>query len=518
MSAGSPFLVRHADLVFALKTFAAAALALVVALWIDLPRPYWAMATVYITSQPLAGATSSKAIYRVLGTVIGAIVTVAIVPNFVNAPELLCLVTAIWVGFCLYLSLLDRTPRSYVFMLTGYTVALIGFPAVSDPASIFDTAVARVEEITLGIICATLVSTTVLPRSVAPTVADRVSSWLSDARNLCLDVLSGRGAEPAHRAQRMRLATDAVEIDMLASHLDYDWLADTNAVRGLHVLRLEMLMLLPTLASISERMAALGNHLQENLPELACLIDNLKHWLSAEDTERQQQAETLRAKTAALRPKLDSDSSWEQITAANLLIRLRELVDISQACRSLSRAITTGDDVSCLQLTLGLERAIAPTRHRDHGMALWSGAGAAIAILICSAFWIATGWADGASAPMMAAVACSFFAAQDDPAPGIKSFGVWAVVSFIVVAIYLFAVIPAISNIEVLIAALAPPFLLFGVLIARPSTTFIGMSLASNAATLMALQEVYDADFGAYANSAVAFIVGIATATIVIKL
>ena len=62
-----PFLVRYADIVFALKTFAAVMLALVIALWLDLPRPYWAMATVYITSQPLAGATSSKAFYRLTG-------------------------------------------------------------------------------------------------------------------------------------------------------------------------------------------------------------------------------------------------------------------------------------------------------------------------------------------------------------------------------------------------------------------------------------------------------------------
>ncbi|MBA1914506.1 FUSC family protein, partial [Escherichia coli] len=85
----------HADLVFALKTFAASMLALVIALAIDLPRPYWAMATVYITSQPLAGATSSKAFFRVMGTLIGAIVTVAMVPNLVNAPELLCLAIAL---------------------------------------------------------------------------------------------------------------------------------------------------------------------------------------------------------------------------------------------------------------------------------------------------------------------------------------------------------------------------------------------------------------------------------------
>ncbi len=152
------------DWVFALKVLGAAVLALFIALWIDLPRPYWAVSTVFITVQPLAGATRSKAIYRVCGTVLGAIVAVILVPNLVNAPELLTLAIALWVGLCLYFSLLDRTPRSYVLMLAGYTAAFIGFPAVADPGSIFDTAVARAEEITLGILCASLVGSIVLPQ------------------------------------------------------------------------------------------------------------------------------------------------------------------------------------------------------------------------------------------------------------------------------------------------------------------------------------------------------------------
>jgi uncharacterized membrane protein YccC len=40
------------DWVFALKVLAAAVLALFIALWIDLPRPYWAVSTVFITMQP----------------------------------------------------------------------------------------------------------------------------------------------------------------------------------------------------------------------------------------------------------------------------------------------------------------------------------------------------------------------------------------------------------------------------------------------------------------------------------
>jgi uncharacterized membrane protein YccC len=368
-------LVRHADLVFACKTFLAAMLALIVALWLDLPRPYWAMATVYITSQPLAGATSSKALYRVLGTVIGAAATVAMVPNLVNAPELLSLAMALWVGLCLYLSLLDRQPRSYAFMLAGYTVALIGFPSVSDPGSIFDTALARVEEISLGIFCATLVSTVVLPRSVAPAVAQRVESWLKDARRLARDELAGAGRVPELLAQRLRLATDAVEIETLAGHLSYDRVADANTIRGLQMLRRHMMMLLPLLASITDRMAALGDRFREAHPALEQLLESLAQWLSTDIGERQP-AGQLREAIADLRPNLDADAAWEQIVLANLVIRLRELVDISSDCRALELAIAAGRDPAQVPLAFEPEAGITPQRHRDHALALWSAAGA----------------------------------------------------------------------------------------------------------------------------------------------
>lgn len=517
MRAEEPFLVRHADLIFALKTFAASMLALVIALAMDLPRPYWAMATVYITSQPLAGATSSKAFFRVMGTLVGATMTVAMVPNLINAPELLCLAIALWVGLCLYLSLLDGTPRSYVFMLAGYTVALIGFPSVSEPGAIFDTAVARLEEISLGIICASLISTIVFPRSVAPAVAGRVDGWLLDARRLSQVVLLREGTNETRRGKRLKLATDIVEIDTLSTHLAYDRLTDRNAVTGLREIRVRMLMLLPVIASLEDRLAALGEEALRRQPELKRLLEDLAQWIVS-DVSARQPAERIRAMIAERQAVLDDSASWERIIITSLLSRLRELVDLSRDCRELTEAIAGNRNVSTLDLAFHSEAGAAPVRHRDRGLALWSAAGAAVAILICCAFWIGTGWPDGASAPMMAAVACSFFAAQDEPARFIRSFGLWSLVAIVVVAIYLFALVPAISHIEVLVVALAPTFLLYGFLIARPATAGTGMALAANTATLLALQSTYIADFASYANSAVAFFVGVLIAELVTRI
>jgi uncharacterized membrane protein YccC len=514
MTTGQPFLARHADIVFSLKTFAAAILALVIALEMDLPRPYWAMATVYVISHPLAGATSSKAFYRLLGTVIGASATVAILPNLVDTPELLCLVIALWVGACLYLSLLDSTPRSYVFLLAGYTVAFVGFPEVSEPGGIFDTAVARVEEIGLGIICASLVSTIVLPQSVAHAVAARVDNWLSDVRRLSQSVLAGHGTERASRDQRLRLAADAVEIDTLSNHLAYDRSVDFNTARGLRALHLHMLMLLPLLASIGDRIAALGGRL---LPGLSGLLDDIANW-SAIEGHGHQLADRLRVAIATLQPKLDAGASWDQIMIASLLIRLRELVDLLQDCQTLRRTIAADDDPSHVELAFRPEAGAARVRHRDHGVALWSGMGAAIAILVCCGFWIETGWPDGSTAPMMAAAACCLFASQDDPAPAISGFAWWSIVSMPVVAVYLFAVLPRVSNIEMLIVVLAPSFLAFGVLLARPATASAGLALAIFTATLLALQSTYSADFAAFANTGVSLVIGIATAAVMTRL
>ena len=121
------------DWLFSAKTFAAAMIALYIGLALELPRPYWAMATVYIVSNPFVGATRSKALYRALGTALGASAAVVIVPPFVESPFLFSVLVAVWTGTLLYLSMNDRTARSYVFLLAGYTLPLIALPAVTNP-------------------------------------------------------------------------------------------------------------------------------------------------------------------------------------------------------------------------------------------------------------------------------------------------------------------------------------------------------------------------------------------------
>ncbi|WP_031362569.1 FUSC family protein, partial [Caballeronia sordidicola] len=151
------------DWTFSLKTFAAGMLALYIAFYFDLPRPYWALASVYIVSNPFVGATRSKALYRVIGTVLGALASIALVPPFAETPYLLSALIALWTGVFVYISILTRAARNYVFLLASYSLSVIALPALSNPLSIFDVAVARTEEITLGIVCASIVGSVFFP-------------------------------------------------------------------------------------------------------------------------------------------------------------------------------------------------------------------------------------------------------------------------------------------------------------------------------------------------------------------
>src|SRR5689334_9210504 len=101
-------------IIFSVNCYIATILTMFIAFSLDLKSPGWAMTTVYLTSQPLSGAMRAKAVYRAVGTFVGAAAMVAIVPNLVDAPELTTLAIMLWVALCVFVSLLDRTPRSYI--------------------------------------------------------------------------------------------------------------------------------------------------------------------------------------------------------------------------------------------------------------------------------------------------------------------------------------------------------------------------------------------------------------------
>ncbi len=378
---------RH-TLLFSVNSFAAAMLALYIGFALGLPRPYWAMTTAYIVSQPLAGAVRSKAVYRVLGTLLGAAAAVAFVPTLVNAPVLLCLALSLWVGGCLAISLLDRTPRSYVLMLAGYTAAIIGFPSVTQPGAVFDVAVSRVVEIGLGILCATLVHSLVFPRPVGTVLKQRLSTWLGEADRWALDVLRGQDAQAIARDRR-HLAAAASEIRILSSHLPFDTsrLRETTCVVA--ALHERMLLLIPLLSGLADRMEALREIRDDRV---RAALDAVIAWIES-GAGRDDGLDLIERLDSLAARRRGAD--WSALLIESLLVRL------SEAVRALAEghALMARLDNPEAPLSPGLEastRAKGQTRmHADVPMALLSGLAAVVATLLSCAAWILGGWPEG---------------------------------------------------------------------------------------------------------------------------
>ncbi len=501
------------DWIFSVKTFVSAMLALAIALRLGLDRPYWAMATAYMVSQPLTGAMRSKGAYRFIGTLVGAIAAVALVPNLVDAPTLLVGAASLWTGICLFFALLDRTPRSYVFMLAGFTAAIIGFPAVNAPLGILETALVRVEEITLGIMCSIVIGTIVLPRPVGPVIIARLDAWFAVARDWIFAVLAGRRDDDTARSARRAMAGASVEVGMLITHLAYDTSLLQTATRPVSVLRRRMMFLLPLISGIGDRLDVL-RAAGTLSPEIQTVLDQLAGWIHSGDDASDRETARMQDAIARATPHLTAAADWTTILQAGLMSRLAELADLAHDVQALRRQVMTG---SSNLPKLALPRGIAPdaTRYRDYGMALLSAFAAALAVGLVCCLWIATAWPDGATAAMMAAILCTFFAAQDDPVPAILSFLYYTAIAIVIDAVYLFAILPMVTGFEMLVLALAPTFLVLGVLIARPATFLAGLAIAVNGASMLALTDTYNANFADFVNTSLAALAGMAAAATV---
>jgi len=494
------------DWFFGVRTFAASMIALYIALLMQMPRPYWAMATVYIVASPFVGPTSSKALYRAVGTFIGAAAAVLFVPMFIQTPYLLVVIIALWTGTLLFLSLHLRTANSYALMLAGYTLPLIALPVVDNPLAVWDVAEARTEEIFLGIACAAVVGAIFWPRRLMPVFSDSVDKWFSDASSYSLRFLN-RDVQP-EEVSNLRSAMVATfnSLELMIGQLPHEG-ARPQTVRNTKELRGRMIHLLPVVDALDDALYALERRTPELVDKFAPVLESTRQWL-AQNEGSLQSWEALKAQLDALQPSAVELNERKALLFSNALYRLGEWIDLWQDCRSLQQAIAS-DSQDNWRAVYRHWRLGRLTPFLDRGLMLYSAASTVSAIIVASVLWILLGWSDGGSAVILAAVACSFFASMDDPAPQIFRFFFWTGMSVLFASLYLFVVLPNLHDFPMLVLAFAVPFICIGTLTVQPRF-YLGMLLTLvNTSSFISIQGAYDADFLSFANNNLAGPVGL---------
>ena len=149
-------------LLFGLRMWASVCLALYIAFWLELDQPFWAGASAAIVCQPHLGASLRKGWYRLIGTLVGAVMSMLLTACFPQDRALFLAGVALWGAACAFAATLLRNFASYSAALAGYTVAivagdLLGATGGVNADAAFLLAVSRATEICIGIVSAGII-------------------------------------------------------------------------------------------------------------------------------------------------------------------------------------------------------------------------------------------------------------------------------------------------------------------------------------------------------------------------
>lgn len=485
------------QLVFAAKLFTASMLSYAIAIQIGLTQPYWGIATCCICMNPLTGAIRSKAVFRFVGTLSAGIVSLAIAAVFGSVPALLIVVTGLVATLGFGISFMDRTPRSYGFQLFAVTLILIAVAGVDHPETMFNTAIARVAEIGLGVIATTIIDGMFWPQSLASTLPAELSRWLGSMQQWATDVCNGHQRDAQADHDRLKLLTAISSLSQLTTSLRYDPGIDRRDLQYAFAIQRRLLAMIPLLAAISDRIAALegaqGIALQPHLAAArACLA--MAASLPAE-TER-----GLRQLSSGMPPL----RAWNGLMHVALADMLGEVLLLWKEIKHIDAALQARLAVDP-QLLPRISETAPAVLTPDHGHALRMAAGIGVSYSLICAFWLVTGWSQGGTALILGTVGVAFFGGGDEPGLAIAMFARFTALAFAVAFVVSYCLLPFATDFQtfaLVMAALIVPFGMWAAV--NPMATLLLSLAVSN----LNLQASYaPLDFGAFLESVVATLI-----------
>ncbi|WP_433737041.1 FUSC family protein [Pseudomonas putida] len=472
--------------VYIFKVLIAAFLTLWLAMRLELPQPRTAMITVFIVMQPQSGQVFAKSFYRFLGTLAGSAVMVALIALFAQNTELFLGALAIWVGICTAGAARSRNFRAYGFVLAGYTAAMVGLPALAHPEGAFMAAVWRVLEISLGILCSTLVSAAILPQTSSAAMRNALYQRFGVFALFVTDGLRGRSKQEAFEAGNVRFIAEAVGLEGLRSvtvfedphmrrrngrlsRLNSEFMGISTRFNALHQL-LERLR-----SNGADHVAAA---IKPGLQDLAELLDGFSgRALTSADAARLVTALTaykadLPARVRSLRAVFQESgpSDAEQLdfhTAYELLYRfVDDLHSYAQTHASLA-------DHSHER-----EQWDEPFTPQTNWLAAAaSGIRAAFILVVLGSYWVATAWPSGATMTLVAAATVGLSAATPNPKRMSFQMACGTFLGALIGFAEMFFIYPWIDGFPLLCVMLAPVFVFGAFLASRPQYAGVGVGL-----------------------------------------
>ncbi|MNJ07045.1 p-hydroxybenzoic acid efflux pump subunit AaeB [compost metagenome] len=472
--------------VYIFKVLSAAFLTLWLAMRLELPQPRTAMITVFIVMQPQSGHVFAKSFWRLLGTLAGSSMMVALIALFPQNTELFLPSLALWVGLCSAGAMRYRTFRAYGFVLAGYTAAMVGLPALEHPDGAFMAAVWRVLEISLGILVSTLVSAAILPQSASAAMRNALYQRFGVFAGFVAEGLRGDSQRDRFESSNVRFVAEAVGLESLRNvtafedphmrrrngrlgRMNSEFMAITTRFNALHQLleRLRSRGPLQIVTAIEPGLSALAELLDAYAGRALTDADamRLAEELAAYKEGLPERVRSLRAAYVETGP---SDAELLDFhTAYELLYRfVDDMHNYAQTHASLTEHNHAREQWD--------EPYVAQTNWM---VSLAAGVRAAFILLVLGSFWIATAWPSGAMMTLIAAATVGLSAATPNPKRMSFQMACGTLFGAFVGFFETFFVFPWIDGFPLLCLVLAPVFVFGAFLASRPAYAGYGLGL-----------------------------------------
>ncbi|NHO33763.1 FUSC family protein [Acetobacter fallax] len=469
------------DLVFSLRTTITSLVALSIALWMELGQPQWAAMTVWIVAQNTIGESLSKAHWRVVGTLAGAVAAIMLVAASPQQPWLFFPLLAGWIGLCAGLGTLCHNYHSYTFVLMGFTCAIISVSAIDTPDQVFSIAVARSTYILLGVVCEMTVALICEPNVASrarAAVRHNLQDIIEGTASVVRDVLISHA--PPERDlyntfSRVMTLNDRIEFSAIETGHSGPMVASARATLGQAAkfmsrgLGMQTRLALsgqkngrfaqPVVAAFADFLAAMPRFLDSDagVTQLCTHADTL---LRTCETSIEQ---TARLENGSSEQRAFVD---DRIVLQGIALLLSELTLLLNCFRG------TGPD----KQALGALRLVRPAHGRA---ALSNGLRSFIAVLIAALIWEITAWPTGTLFVMFVSVICARFASFSNTVIASKNFFLGAVWAVIAAVIPVFLVMPVTSDYPVLCFAAGIPMIIGGLVNRHPATAAMGASFVN---------------------------------------
>ena len=405
---------------FVLKSLIAFYLAAWMTMVFQLEQPATTMITVAIVMHPQSGTVLAKSFFRALGTGIGSLFGVLLMAAFPQQRELFLLSLSLWVALCAGGAVLYRNFMSYGFVLAGYTAFIVILPAIDHPTAVFDSAVARVSEVMIGLIAAGLVSDVVFPvrlRQVLRRIArEHYQHFIDFARGSLGGAIPRAEMEGAH----LRFVRAAVQIEDLRSSVIFEDPEARARSSRMQLLNLRYMSAATTFQSLHH----LINRLQRNNhPRTAAALIKLYKPIG----EALCPAPTEQAIPRLLATRLEACEATLPTLAAQLREELRQdpelLLEFDSGTTLVRRFAAELRDFTSLEATLretlgvigGSVERVEFKRANDYAAPLIAVVRTFLTMATLSLFWIETNWPFGLSALLLATVFSGLLAASPSP-------------------------------------------------------------------------------------------------------